>query len=503
LCHNIFISLFIATKIGNCIVIIFLFSGIILRGWLSLPVIHTKKHKIMFAKETYTTRRNSLKKSLGTGLLLFLGNEESGMNYEDNTYHFRQDSTFLYFFGLPYAGLAAIIDVDEDKEIIFGDELTMDHIVWMGIQPALCEKAQRVGVTETRPAADLKKYLEKAVAKRQVIHYLPVYRAEHRLKLLDWLDIKLGMEQPSVPFIRGVVNMRNYKTAEELVEIERACNVTADMHITAMKVLRIGMKEWEVVAALEAVAQANGCGFSFPTIATVCGQTLHNHYHGHTVKSGDMLLVDAGAETEMGYAGDMSSTICADKTFTIRQKEVYDIQVAAHTAAVRALKPGVPFKEVYELSCRVICEGLKGLGIMKGDPAEAVAVGAHAMFFPCGLGHMMGLDVHDMENLGEVWVGYDGQPKSTQFGRKSLRLARPLEPGFVLTIEPGIYFIPELIDYWKAEKRFKDFINYDKLESYRDFTGLRNEEDYLITEDGARLLGKKVPFTTEEVEALR
>lgn len=258
-----------------------------------------------------------------------------------------------------------------------------------------------------------------------------------------------------------------------------------------------------MVAALEAVAQANGCGFSFPTIATVCGQTLHNHYHGHTVKSGDMLLVDAGAETEMGYAGDMSSTICADKTFTIRQKEVYDIQVAAHTAAVRALKLGVPFKEVYELSCRVICEGLKGLGIMKGDPAEAVAVGAHAMFFPCGLGHMMGLDVHDMENLGEVWVGYDGQPKSTQFGRKSLRLARPLEPGFVLTIEPGIYFIPELIDYWKAEKRFKDFINYDKLESYRDFTGLRNEEDYLITEDGARLLGKKVPFTTEEVEALR
>ncbi len=275
------------------------------------------------------------------------------------------------------------------------------------------------------------------------------------------------------------------------------------MHITAMKVLRAGMKECEVAAALEAVAQANGCGLSFPTIATVCGQTLHNHYHGHTVKPGDMLLVDAGAETEMGYAGDMSSTICVDKTFTARQKEIYDIQVAAHTAAVRALKPGVPFKEVYELSCRVICEGLKGLGIMKGDPADAVAAGAHAMFFPCGLGHMMGLDVHDMENLGEVWVGYDGQPKSTQFGRKSLRLARPLEPGFVLTIEPGIYFIPELIDYWKAEKRFEDFINYDKLESYRDFTGLRNEEDYLITEDGARLLGKKIPLTTEEVEALR
>lgn len=457
----------------------------------------------MFAKETYVTRRAALKKSVGTGLLLFLGNEESGMNYEDNTYHFRQDSTFLYFFGLPYAGLAAVIDIDEDREVIFGDELTIDHIVWMGTQPTLHEKAQRVGVSETRPAAELKKYLEQAVAKEQQIHYLPPYRAEHRLKLLDLLGIMPGAEQSSVSFIRGVVNLRNYKTAEEIVEIERACRVTADMHIEAMKVLRVGMKECEVAAALEAVAQANGCGLSFPTIATVCGQTLHNHYHGHTVKSGDMLLVDAGAETEMGYAGDMSSTICADKTFTTRQKEIYDIQVAAHTAAVRALKPGVPFRDVYDLSCRVICEGLKDLGLMKGDAAEAVAAGAHAMFFPCGLGHMMGLDVHDMENLGEVWVGYDGQPKSTQFGRKSLRLARPLEPGFVLTIEPGIYFIPELIDYWKAEKRFEDFINYDKLESYRDFTGLRNEEDYLITEDGARLLGKKIPFTTEEVEALR
>lgn len=457
----------------------------------------------MFAKETYVTRRDCLKKSVKTGLLLFLGNEESGMNYEDNTYSFRQDSTFLYFFGLPYAGLAAIIDVDADKEIIFGDELTIDHIVWMGTQPTLREKAQRVGVVETRPTAHLKPYLEKALAKKQPIHYLPSYRAEHRLKLMDWLGVMPGSEQPSVPFIRGVVNLRNYKTAEEITEIERACSVTADMHIAAMKVLRVGMKEYEVAAALEAVAQANGCRLSFPTIATVCGQTLHNHYHGHTVKSGDMLLVDAGAETEMGYAGDMSSTICADKTFTTQQKEIYDIQVAAHTAAVRALKPGVPFKEVYELSCRVICEGLKGLGLMKGDSAEAVAAGAHAMFFPCGLGHMMGLDVHDMENLGEVWVGYNGEPKSTQFGRKSLRLARPLEPGFVLTIEPGIYFIPELMDYWKGEKRFTDFINYDKLEDYRNFTGLRNEEDYLITEDGARLLGKKIPLTTEEVEALR
>ena len=457
----------------------------------------------MFAKETYINRRAALKKSVGSGIMLFFGNEECGMSYEDNTYHFKQDSSFLYFFGLNYAGLAAVIDIDEDKEIIFGNELTIDDIVWMGTQPTLHEKAHRVGISETRPSADLKSYLENAAAKGQTIHYLPVYRAEHRIKLQNLLGIFPGTEQPSVTFIKGIVNLRNYKTAEEIVELERACDVTADMHIEAIRTARVGMHEYEVAAALEAVAQANGCRISFPTITTVNGQTLHNHYHGNIIKEGDMVLIDAGAETEMGYCGDMSSTVCAGKRFTSRQKEIYDIQVASHLAAVNALKPGVPFKDVYELSCQVICEGLKGLGIMKGDPAEAVAAGAHAMFFPCGLGHMMGMDVHDMENLGEVWVGYDGQPKSTQFGRKSLRLARPLEPGFVLTIEPGIYFIPELIDYWKSENRFADFICYDKLEGYRDFTGLRNEEDYLITETGARRLGKKIPLTTEEVEALR
>lgn len=457
----------------------------------------------MFAKETYINRRAALKKSVGSGIMLFFGNEECGMSYEDNTYHFKQDSSFLYFFGLNYAGLAAVIDIDEDKEIIFGNELTIDDIVWMGTQPTLHEKAHRVGISETRPSADLKSYLEKAAVKGQTIHYLPVYRAEHRIKLQNLLGIFPGTEQPSVTFIKGIVNLRNYKTAEEIVELERACDVTADMHIEAIRTARVGMHEYEVAAALEAVAQANGCRISFPTITTVNGQTLHNHYHGNIIKDGDMVLIDAGAETEMGYCGDMSSTVCAGNRFTSRQKEIYDIQVASHLAAVNALKPGVPFKDVYELSCQVICEGLKGLGIMKGDPAEAVAAGAHAMFFPCGLGHMMGMDVHDMENLGEVWVGYDGQPKSTQFGRKSLRLARPLEPGFVLTIEPGIYFIPELIDYWKSENRFADFICYDKLEGYRDFTGLRNEEDYLITETGARRLGKKIPLTTEEVEALR
>lgn len=457
----------------------------------------------MFSRETYISRRNELKKRVGSGLILFIGNDETGCNYEDNTYDFRQDSSFLYYFGLPYAGLNAIIDIDNDREIIFGDELTIDAIVWMGNQPTLHEKAGMVGIETTLPAADIRGYLEKAAKAGQKIHYTPTYRAEHKLKLLDWLNIKPGAETPSIDLIRAIVDMRSHKTEEEIEEIERACNVTADMHIAAMKALRPGMHEYEIVAVIESVAAANGCRLSFPTIATTHGQTLHNHAHHHIVKPGDMLLIDAGAETPMGYAGDMSSTICADKTYTSRQKLIYDLQVASHLASVAALKPGVPFKDIYELSCTVVCQGLKDLGIMKGDPAEAVAAGAHAMFYPCGLGHMMGLDVHDMENLGEVWVGYNGEPKSTQFGRKSLRLARPLEPGFVHTIEPGIYFIPELIDYWGAEKRFADFINYAELEKWRDFTGVRNEEDYLITADGARRLGKKIPLTTDEVEALR
>lgn len=457
----------------------------------------------MFSKETYIARRAKLKQTIGSGLLLFLGNDDCGMNYADNTYHFRQDSTFLYFFGLPYAGLSAIIDIDNNKEMIFGDELTIDAIVWMGTQPTLKEKSERAGINEVRPYKEITTYLKDAQEKRQIIHYLPTYRAEHQIKLLYWLGIAPGTETPSVPFILGVVNQRNYKTAEEIVEIEKACVVTADMHLTAMRTVRPGIRESDVAAAVAEVALASNYGLSFPIIATINGQTLHNHDHSHLIKSGDMLLLDAGAETEMGYAGDMSSTIPADSKFTTRQKEIYDIQVASHEAAVAALRPGIPFVDVYELSCKVIMEGLKDLGFVKGDPMEAVKAGAHALFMPCGLGHMMGLDVHDMENLGETYVGYGGQPKSTQFGRKSLRLGRTLESGFVLTIEPGVYFIPELIDLWRGQDKFTEFINYEKVATYKDFSGIRNEEDYLITENGARLLGKKIPIRTEEVEALR
>lgn len=457
----------------------------------------------MFRKETYISRRSLLKKRVGAGILLFLGNDEVGMNYKDNTLRFRQDSTFLYYFGLSFAGLTAIIDIDENREIIFGDELTIDDIVWMGTQPTLKEKSELIGVAETMPSGSVGDYLRRAMEKGRKVHFLPPYRAEHQIKLMDWMGLMPAAQEASLPFIRAVVDQRNYKSDEEIVEIEKACNITADMHLTAMKMVRPGMKEYEIAGAVEAVAFAAGGDLSFPVIATINGQTLHNHYHGNTVKQGDLFLLDAGAETAMGYAGDMSSTFPVDKKFTPRQREIYDIQVAMHHASVNALRPGITFMEVYDLSAKVMMDALKGLGMVKGNTDDAVREGAHAMFFQCGLGHMMGLDVHDMENMGEVWVGYDGQPKSTLFGRKSLRLGRTLEPGFVLTIEPGIYFIPELMDMWRAEKKFTDFLNYDAIEKYKDFGGIRNEEDYLITADGARRLGKYIPVTAGEVEAVR
>ena len=459
----------------------------------------------MFESRTYVERRKRLKEQVGSGLILFLGNNESPMNYLDNPYHFRQDSTFLYFFGLDYAGLAGIIDVDEDKDMLFGNDLTVDDIVWMGTQPSLKEKGQRVGVEHSAPYDQLETVLAQAKQQKRTIHFLPPYRPEHDLKLFNLLDIHPSQvyDHVSVELIQAIVEQRNRKTAEEIEEIEKAVNVSADMHLTAYEMVKPGMTEAHVAAAIYDVALASGMELSFPIIATIHGETLHNHYHGNTLKSGDLFLLDAGAETAMGYAGDLSSTMPVDPAFTERQKEIYRVALTAHEAAIAALKPGVKFKENHLLACKTIAEGLKGLGFMKGDLDEAVELGAHALFFPCGLGHMMGLDVHDMENLGEVYVGYAGAPKSTQFGLKSLRLARELEPGFVLTIEPGIYFIPELIDMWKAEKKFLDFINYDRVVGYKDFGGLRNEENFLITETGCRCLGKAVPKTIEEVEAIR
>ena len=356
-----------------------------------------------------------------------------------------------------------------------------------------------------RESKELAKYLEDAKKSKRKIHFLPPYRPEHNLKIFNLLDIhpSLHDSQKSLEFVVAVINQRNYKSDQEIELIDRATCISLDMHLAAMKAARPGMKEYEVAAIIQKTAMENGANLSFPTICTTHGETLHNHHYNNTLEEGRMLLIDAGAELPSGYCGDISSTFPVGKKFSERQKIIYQIVYNTHYAAVDALRPGIAFKDIYYLAARKIVEGLKDIGLMRGDATDAVMAGAHACFFPCGLGHMMGMDVHDMENLGEQWVGYNGVPKSSQFGIKSLRLARELEERFVLTIEPGIYFIPNLIDKWRAEGKFTDFINYNKLEEWKDFGGIRNEEDYLITKDGHRLLGKEVNKTIEAVEALR
>jgi len=459
----------------------------------------------MFTPQTYTDRRNRLKNQLSSGVILLLGNEESPMNYADNGYHFRQDSTFLYFFGMDYPSLAGIIDVDSGDEILFGDNLSIDMIVWMGTQPRLEERGIAFGIRDVRPLSELQPYVEKAKSAGRNIHFLPPYRPENRIKLFTLFGFPpdLCCDHASIELVKAVVAQREIKSAEEVREIEKAVDVTADMHLAAMKMAGPGMTEAEVAARVYEVALAADGNISFPIIATINGQTLHNHYHGNVIREGDLFLLDAGAETGLHYAGDMSSTFPVSRAFTEIQKEIYSIALNAHEAAITALRPGVPFKEVHLTACRAIFEGLKLLGLTRGDASEAIEAGAHALFFPCGTGHMMGLDVHDMEDLGEVWVGYDGVAKSKQFGLKSLRLAKPVLPGFVVTIEPGIYFIPELIDKWMEEKRHEAFLNYAEIEKYRDFGGIRNEEDLLITDTGSHILGKPIPKRVEDVESLR
>jgi Xaa-Pro aminopeptidase len=456
----------------------------------------------MFKAQTYLSRRSNLKNRMDSGIAVFMGNDESPMNYADNTYHFRQDSSFLYYFGLNTAGFTGIVDFDEGKDYIFGNDLTVEDFVWMGYQPALKDQAIKAGIENTGSIADLEKFLKEAVTKGRKIHLLPQYRGENKIKLFSWLDINPIETQKaaSVELIKAVVAQREIKSDEELIEIEKAVDITVDMHVAAMRMVQPGMLESEIASRVQEIASKESGNISFPIIATINGETLHNHYHGNQLKEGDMFLLDCGAETAMGYAGDLSSTMPVSASFTERQSEIYNITLASHNASIEMLKPGIPFKDIHYQACRIIVDGMKDLDLMKGDTEEALQAGAHAMFFPCGLGHQMGLDIHDMENLGEEFVGYDGKPKSKQFGLKSLRLAKPLKPGLVLTIEPGIYFIPSLIDMWRDEKRFTDFINYENLEAYKDFGGIRNEENFVITADGYKLLGKNKPKTIEDVE---
>ncbi|MEZ4888703.1 MAG: aminopeptidase P family protein [Chitinophagales bacterium] len=461
----------------------------------------------MFSTNTYIERRQKLAEQIESGIIVLLGNEEAGMNYTDNTYHFRQDSTFLYYFGINKAGLVGMIDIDGGTATLFGDEMTVDDIVWMGNQPSLKETAAKVGVNYVAPRNQIVEVLQKAQSGGgRAIHYLPPYRAKNTLKLHEWLQIPVKeiTDKKSIPLIEAVVNQRLVKSEEEIAEIEKALNVTADLHTTVMEVTQAGVLEREIVGAIQGIALREGGQMAYPIILTVNGQTLHNHYHGNKLEKGQLVLGDFGVELESSYASDITRTFPVDTHFTDQQKAIYQIVLDAQMAAIEAIRPRISFKEIHLLAMEVIAEGLKALGLMKGNVDEAVEAGAVALFMPHGLGHAIGLDVHDMEDLGENLVGYDDTvQRSTKFGYSSLRFGKKLQQGHVITVEPGIYFIPELIDQWQKEGRHADYIHYAALENYRNFGGIRIEDNVLVTATGRKVLGKPIPKTIEEIEALR
>jgi Xaa-Pro aminopeptidase len=460
----------------------------------------------IFDRQVYVQRRQQLKSKLTNGLVLLLGNEDSSMNYKDNCYPFRQDSTFLYYIGIDQPGLAVIIDLDENNEILFGEDGSIDDIIWTGPQPLIRELAESVGIAASDNTAKLASLLAAARKAQRPIQILPPFRPENKIKLATWLDTPIAQLQQfeSDLLIRSIIAQREIKEDREIAEMDKAVSISADMHLAAIQNARPGMKEYELAAQVEAVALANYGRVSYPVILTINGQTLHNHYHGNTIQEGHMILVDAGAESSMHYAGDLTRTFPVGKQFTSRQRDLYNVVLQSLDHAVSLLRPGIQFKEVHTQACIKLVEGLTAVGLMKGEAEAAVAAGAHTMFFQCGLGHMIGLDVHDMEDLGELLVGYDDQlKKSKEFGWKSLRLGKALKAGFALTVEPGIYIIPELIDRWKAEQKHTSFINYELLNDYRNFGGIRIEDNFVITPDGSQKLGKSLPKTLKEIEALR
>ncbi len=457
----------------------------------------------MFQKEVYVKRRADLKKLMNKGVALFLGNVDSPMNYPDNIFHFRQDSSFLYFFGIEHPGMAAIIDFESGEEVIYGNDVDIEDIIWMGVQPKLKDKAAQIGMENTAPFNKVIDAVEKVISQGRKVHFLPPYRGESKIILGDMFGISPSKinRYRSLELVMAIIKLRSVKDKYEIAEIEKACAVGYDMHVTAMRMAVAGESEQKIAGIVESIPLQYGGHYSFPVILSQNGQTLHNHDHSGILKEGRLMLCDCGAETLMRYASDFTRTYPVGGKFTQKQKEIYQIVLDANNAATAASKPGVTYQQMHLLSAKVIAQGLKDLGLMKGDVDAAVKAGAHAMFFPHGLGHMMGLDVHDMEDFDQINVGYDDEVRPIdQFGTAYLRLGRKLEPGFVITNEPGIYFIPSLIDKWKNEKINNDFINFDKVNEYRDFGGIRLEDDLLVTDDGCRLLGDRVPITIEEIE---
>ena len=459
----------------------------------------------MFKKEVYIDRRNRLKKEMKAGIALILGNSEASYNYPANTYHFRQDSDFLYFFGLDIPDFVGIMDIDNDKDYIFANDVDIEDIIWMGPQPLVKDLAAKVGVENTAPYTELSAFLKNIEKEGRKIHFLPPYRGDRLVQFNQLLgyDVLKVKEMASQELIEVVVKLRSIKDEYEIAEIEKAVDIAYNMHTTAMKMCKPGVVEREIAGTIEGISLAQGGPVSFPIILSINGQTLHNHYHGNTMKEGQMMICDAGAETTMHYSSDITRTTPVGGKFSERQKGIYEIVLEANMKSIEAIKPGIEYREVHFIACKVITEGLKKLGLMKGDTDEAVKAGAHALFMPHGLGHMMGFDVHDMEGFGENNVGYDKETKrATQFGTAYLRLGRELQPGFILTVEPGCYFIPELVEKWEKEGSNAEFINFDKVKEYLDFGGVRIEDDVLVTETGNRVLGKPIPKTVAEIEAL-
>ncbi|HOK74140.1 MAG TPA: aminopeptidase P family protein [Bacteroidales bacterium] len=459
----------------------------------------------MFSSEVYSDRRQKLRSLVKSGLAFFPGNVESPVNYPANPYHFRQDSSFLYFFGLDLPGLAGVIDFDSGDEWIFGDDFDLNDIVWMGPQPTVRELAIKCGIAKTAPLKKLEEIIADAVSKKRKIHFLPPYRGETKMMLGSLLkeDPCKMKTLASEELIRAVVSLRIIKEAIEIEEIEKAVNISWEMHVTAMKMCRAGVKEQEIFGVIEGIAWSKGAGPAFPVILSINGQTLHNHAHNNILTEGRMMVTDAGAESLLHYASDITRTTPVGGKFNSRQRDIYEVVLRANNLAIGEAKPGKSFRQIHIDACKAIAQGMKELGLMKGDTEEAVMQGAHALFMPHGLGHMLGLDVHDMEGLGENYVGYNDRTKrSDQFGLSFLRFALECKPGHVITIEPGCYFIPQLIDQWKSEGKFKEYICYDRLESYRDFGGIRIEDNIAITETGCRLLGRPIPKTVEEIESV-
>ncbi len=459
----------------------------------------------MFRTEVYIRRREELHRIMKSGIGLFIGNTESPMNYPGNQYHFRQDSDFLYFFGLDLPGFTGLMDFDSGRDWVFGNDVDMDDIIWMGPQPSVKDLAAKCGILKTAPLSKLDEMISDAISKKRAIHFLPPYRAETKmtLGLLLKEDPCKMKTLSSVGLVKAVISMRSVKEQVEIEEIEKALSIAWEMHTTAMKMCKPGKKEQEIFGVIEGIAYAKGGGPSFPTILSVNGQTLHNHDHGNILTKGRMMVTDAGAETRLHYSSDITRTTPVGGKFNRKQKDIYEIVLKANSDSIRVARPGMSNLDLHLGACRIIAESLKELGLMKGDMEEAVSRGAHALFMPHGLGHMMGLDVHDMEALGEDYIGYNDKVKrSDQFGLAFLRFALPYKPGHVFTVEPGIYFIPQLIGQWKSEGKFREYINYSKVEGFLDFGGVRIEDDVLITEKGSKLLGKPIPKTVAEVEAV-